>query len=160
MIRFVEAIVDWGVKILYALTSMAFIVAMCLFLFAGSLTVFYYKLDTTTMTGIIVDKWGCVILDTHIIDQWRFSIFAFGFFYITIFRHIPHINTIAKQFIIMSEFVFSATLLIILGVYFMVIANPYIYLIILDASIALGTLGIIILAIRYGFHREKNNGTT
>lgn len=149
MIEFLKAIKYWGIKLFYILISPAFLIALCLVIYCASFTLFIEFIINNK-----IDYCNPENKTRWVVDRWRFANFTFGFAYIFLFNRFNIENSIARQFLLVSEIVYLLTLLIITGVYFTLITKPYAYMIIIDFGTAIATIMIVISASKYGFIKD------
>jgi hypothetical protein len=137
---FVSSLYDWGKKIINNLFSITGFTCICLAVFSVSITRFYYILATVKM-----DMMECIWFK----DKWRNLILGLGTLMVFIFDWFGVTGFIQKQILNCFKVVIIIVYLLVMGVYFGKIPDPYVYFLSLNIGTFIVTLLILISGSRH-----------
>lgn len=134
--RIATSLYYWLVKIKTNIFSLTGITCICLFTFSLAITWFYYTLASKQM-----DMWECIYFK----DKWRNTILGLGTLSVFVFDFIGIKSDIQRHVSYCFKSVIVITYLLVIGVYWAVVDNPYIYFL----SLSIGTFvvtGMILIS--------------
>jgi len=138
--RIITSLYHWLLKIIKNVFSLTGITCICLFTFATAITWFYYTLASKQM-----NMWECIYFK----DKWRNAILGLGTLAVFVFDFIGVNHFIHKQIIICFKVVIIIVYLLVIGVYFGIITDPYVYFLSLNIGTFIVTLLILISGSRH-----------
>ena len=130
----------WCIKILHNVFSLTGITCICLFVFSVAITWFYYTLATVKM-----DMWECIYFK----DKWRNTILGFGTAAVFVLDLVGIKTHLQKQISYCFKITIVLTYLLVIGVYWAIIDNPYSYFLSLSIGVFTSTGMILISGARH-----------
>ena len=137
---FITSLYHWLIKIVKNVFSLTGITCICLFIFSITITWFYYILASVKM-----DLIECIWFK----DKWRNTILGLGTVTVFAFDCIGVKSHLQKQVQWCFKGVISLTYLLVMGVYFGKIPNPYPYFLSLNIGVFTSTGMILISGARH-----------
>jgi hypothetical protein len=137
---FIGSLIDWIIKIGKNVFSLTGVTCLCLLIFSVSITRFYYILATVKM-----DMMECIWFK----DKWRNAIMGLGISSVFIFEFMGVRHFIQRQILNCFKVAIVLTYVLITGVYFGKISDPYVYFLALNIGTFIVTLLILISGSRH-----------
>lgn len=138
--RIITSLHHWLLKIIKNVFSLTGITCICLFTFATAITWFYYTLASKQM-----NMWECIYFK----DKWRNAILGLGTLAVFVFDFIGIKSDLQKQISYCFKITIIVTYLLVIGVYFAIVNDPYNYFLSLSIGVFTSTGMILISGARH-----------
>lgn len=145
LILLLKKIARWVVDLSFFLISPTGLTLSVLIVFSASLTWFFYVVANTKMELMEIVQFK---------DQYRNLIIGLGTIAIFVIEEGGIRTDIQKQLLSVFKWVITLTYLIVIGVYFFIITQPYQYLLALDVGTFTVTVSILVAGIKHKIFSE------
>ncbi len=137
---FFTSLYHWLLKIIHNVFSLTGLTCICLLSFSVAITWFYYTLASKQM-----DMWECIYFK----DKWRNTILGFGTVCVFIFDIIGIKSRLQLHISYCFKITIALVYLLVMGVYWTIIYDPYHYFLSLSIGVFTSTGMILISGARH-----------